>query len=318
MGVVIVHDMEEAPPATRHPLHEPSPEMRKRDGDLHDLVVRVTITGAEEHDIVVARQMAVGDGDGGGALHDVDEPVLAHGGGDVVDPDVGGREERDAVAVGAGPVPDVVRRVADHAAVGVLDVVDVEVVYDDVGPVLDREPCAFGDVHLGAAAVDGGVAVDDELLGERDDHVLGEDDPDGLRLDDAEADGAGPWVLHVGVRRVRHDVDLAAQAARGVLAEPLGATGQAHPVRRPVLAAPPATVDRVRRLARPVALLLLPLERPPRARRPAFAFVPTYIITKFAWGKESKIRWRALGACVRACLWTARLKLLATAMGSGW
>ncbi|KQK00981.1 hypothetical protein BRADI_3g53085v3 [Brachypodium distachyon] len=56
------------------------------------------------------------------------------GGRDVVDPDVGGREERDVVAVGARPVPDVLQRVADHAAVRVLDVVDVEVVVDDIGP----------------------------------------------------------------------------------------------------------------------------------------------------------------------------------------
>jgi hypothetical protein len=268
--VVVVDHVEEAPAAPWHPLHEASAEVVEGDSDLHDLVLGMLVAGAEEHDIVVVGEVAVGDGDAGGLGDDVDEAVLAVGEGEVVQPHVGGAEDGDAVAVGDGAPAEVVRRVADVAAVlvGGDDVVDVDVVDDDVVDELQRELRAVGDAHLHAAAVNGLVAADDELLLKRDDHGLGEGDPQRLDLDDAPPERAGARVHHVVVGAVRHHVELAGQPAGGVAPEPLGAPRQALPVRRPVLPAPPAPVDRVRRPARPAELRLprrRPHHLPPRA-----------------------------------------------------
>ena len=54
---------------------------------------------------------------------------------------------------------------------------------DDVRRVLDRHARSAGDVHGGAAAVDGLERVHDELLFEADGHVSLEDDPERLVLD---------------------------------------------------------------------------------------------------------------------------------------
>uniref|UniRef100_A0A804PV48 Uncharacterized protein n=1 Tax=Zea mays TaxID=4577 RepID=A0A804PV48_MAIZE len=219
--------------------------------------------------VVVVGEVAVGDGDPGGLGDDVDEAVLAVGEREVVQPHVGGAEDGDAVAVGDDAPAEVVGRVADVAAVlvGRDDVVDVDVVDDDVVHELHRELRAVGDAHLRAAPVDGLVAADDELLLERDDHRLGEGDPQRLDLDDAPPQRARPRVHHVVVGAVRHHVELAGQPAGGVAPEPLGAPRQPLAVRRPVLPASPAPVDRVRRRARPAQLALLLLHHlPPRAR----------------------------------------------------
>jgi len=261
--VVVVDDVEESPSAPGHPLHEPPAEVVEGDGDLHHLVLRVRVAGAEQHHVVVVGEVAVGDGDPRGALHHVDEPVLAVGHGDVVDPHVGGLEQRDAVAVGLGPGPDVRRRVAHQAPHGVQHVVDVQVVDDHVPGQLHRDAGAVGDVHLRAAPVDGLVAAHQQLLRELDDHRLGEDDPQRAWLDHAPPERPRPRVHHVAVAGIRHDVDRTAEAAGGRLPETPGAPGQTETVRRPVVLAAPALVDRVRRTARPF-LLVLPWHLPHR------------------------------------------------------
>lgn len=103
--------------------------------------------------------------------------------------------------------------------------VDVDVVDDDVGHVLERQAAVAGDFDVGAAAVDGFVAVDDELVFELDEHVGGEGDPDGFRLDDGVAEGARRGVRRVAVGGVGDDVDLAAFAAEGALGEADAAVG---------------------------------------------------------------------------------------------
>lgn len=103
--------------------------------------------------------------------------------------------------------------------------VDVDVVNDDVGHVLEREATVAGDFDVDAAAVDGFVAVDDELVFELDEHVGGEGDPDGFRLDDGVAKGAWRWVRWVVVGGVGDDVDLSTFAAECALGEADAAVG---------------------------------------------------------------------------------------------
>jgi hypothetical protein len=263
--VVVVDDVEEAVAAARHPLHEVFAEVVEGDGDLHDLVLGEAVAAAEEHDVVVLGEVAVGDGDGGGAVGDVDEAVLAVEHGDVVDPDVAGAHDGDAVAVAGGAEAEVVVGVADLAAEVGDGVVDVEVVDDDVAHVLHGDLRAR-DVHLRAAAVDGLVAVDDELVAEVDNHVAREHDPEGPVLDHGVPERALPRGHHVEdvVGGVGHHVELAVVPAPGAVAEPHGALGQLLAVLGPVVVATPALVDRVRRHAR---ALVLVTQRPPRLAR---------------------------------------------------
>ena len=49
MGVVIVDDVEEAPSAPRHPLHQSLPEVIERHRHLHHLVPLVAIARPKQH-----------------------------------------------------------------------------------------------------------------------------------------------------------------------------------------------------------------------------------------------------------------------------
>lgn len=60
--------------------------------------------------------------------------------------------------------------------------VDMDVVDDDIAYVLQCNAATADYMDIGAAAVQGFVAVEDEFLFEFDEHVGGEDDPERLRL----------------------------------------------------------------------------------------------------------------------------------------
>ncbi|KAK3439827.1 hypothetical protein EUGRSUZ_B00170, partial [Eucalyptus grandis] len=89
----------------RHSLGKAFSEVVESNGDLHVLVLYVGIAVAEQHDLVVVSYVIVGDGNGGGAVDGVDEPVLAVGQGAVDDPDVAPAEDRHAVTVRYRPIP---------------------------------------------------------------------------------------------------------------------------------------------------------------------------------------------------------------------
>lgn len=95
----------------------------------------------------------------------------------MIDPEVARTEDGNPVSVGQGPPSIMRRRATDHGVAGLLAVMDVEAVDDDVGDVLDGDAGPISNVDVDAAAVDGLEAVHDELLLESDDHVPFEHDP---------------------------------------------------------------------------------------------------------------------------------------------
>ncbi|KAK3406272.1 hypothetical protein EUGRSUZ_K02439 [Eucalyptus grandis] len=119
----------------------------------------------------------------------------------------------------------------------------------------NRDASATGDVDVHAAAVEGLVAVEDELLRQPDQHVGREDDPQRLLLDNRVPQRARLWAHGVVVRRVGDDVYVAVLAAQRVLAEPDGAVGEPLPVVGPVRVALPAVVDWVAGQARGLVAL---------------------------------------------------------------
>lgn len=217
--------------------------MIERYGDLHATVGGVLIVVSQEHNLVVVGEVVVGNSNRGGTHYGVDQAVRAVREWAVVDPDLPGAEDGDAVAVRSPPPPHVRWTGAYVGVPWRRAVVDVDVVDDDVGDVLEGDAAVARDVDVGAAAVHGFEAVEDELVLQVNGHVRGKHDPERFVLDDGVAERAGDGVGRVAVRWVRHHVDLPALPAHGVFAESDAALRQLLAVGRPVGVAAPAVVD---------------------------------------------------------------------------
>lgn len=174
---IVVHHVYIPASAPGHTLHQRLPKMVERDRHLHAGVRQVLVVVAEQHHLVMVREVVVGDGDSGGPHYGVDEAVRAVGQGAVVDPDLPRAVDGDPVAVGSPAPADVGGAGGNVGVAGGLAVVDVDVVDDDVGDVLEGDAAVADDVDVGAAAVDGLEAVHDKLVLELDGRVGGEDDP---------------------------------------------------------------------------------------------------------------------------------------------
>lgn len=134
---------------------------------------------------------------------------------------------------------------SDIGLARLVTMMDMDIMNDDIGDVLERNAPTPSYVHVSAATVEGFIAVENELLREVDEHVGGKDDPEGLRLDDGVAEGAGAGCYGVVVGGVGDDVEAASLPAERVLAESDGTIGEALAVELPVWIATPAVVDRV-------------------------------------------------------------------------
>lgn len=173
--------------------------MVKRNRDLHTRVRQVSIVVAQEHNLVVVREVVVRNSNSRGPHYGVNQPVRTIRQRAVVDPDLARAVDGDPVAVGYPSPPDVGGAGGNVGVPRGLAVVHVDVVDDDVGDVLEGHAAIADNVDIGAAAVDGLEAVDYELVLELDGHVGREDDPERLRLDDGVAERAGHWSSRVAV-----------------------------------------------------------------------------------------------------------------------
>lgn len=66
----------------------------------------------------------------------------------------------------------------------------MHIVDDHIAHILESYASISGYMHIGATAIHGLVAIEDELVLELDHHARLEDDPEGLVLDDRVAEGA--------------------------------------------------------------------------------------------------------------------------------
>lgn len=107
LGEIVVDDVDVAESATWHALNQTLAEVVERNGDLHASVGGVLVVVSQEHDLVVVGEVVVGNGNRGGAHYGVDQAVRAVREGAVVDPDLPGAEDGDAVAVRSPSPPNV-------------------------------------------------------------------------------------------------------------------------------------------------------------------------------------------------------------------
>lgn len=159
------------------------------------------------------REEVVGYGDSGGPHDGVYQPVFTMRQRAVINPKITRPEYGNPIAVGFCSVPVMRWAWPDIGVAGLVTMVDVDVMDDDVGDVLESNAAPAGDVDVGATAVDGFEAVEDEFLWELDVHVGGEDDPEGFSLDDSPPESAWTGVDGVVVGGVGDDVVTAAFAA---------------------------------------------------------------------------------------------------------
>lgn len=151
--------------------------MIEGNGDLHVLVLSIRIAVSQQHDLIMVRHVIVGNGDRGGPMNRINQPIVAIGQGAMVHPNMAPTEDGHAVAVGYGPPPEVVWGVPHHSVPSLLAIVDVESMYDNVGHVLDGNAWPTGNVHARSSAVEGLERVHDQLLLEPNRHVALENDP---------------------------------------------------------------------------------------------------------------------------------------------
>lgn len=158
--------------------------------------------------------------------HDrVDEPVRAVRQRAVIDPYVPGPEDRYAVAVRLTPV-SIMRWAGPHVGLAAGHaVVDMDVVNDNIGDVLECYAGATGNVDVDASPVQGLEAVEDELLLEPYEHVSREGDPEGLCLDHCVAQSAWRGAHRVAVGGVRYHVYWTITTAQRIGAKADGAVG---------------------------------------------------------------------------------------------
>lgn len=201
--------------------------------------------------VIVTGEVAVGDGDGCGALDDVDEPITAVPHRQMVEPNVRRPKNGNPISITLCSGPEVVHRVPDRAAASRNNVVYVEPMYDDILDELERDPSTMSNAHICPTCVNCLVARQYELLRQPDSHAACKYDPQRLRLNDGVAES--PWlgVDDVAVGRVGDDVESPSLASTCPAPEALHAVGQLLPVVGPVLPASPAAVDWVCGLAGP-------------------------------------------------------------------
>lgn len=99
--------------------------MIESNGDLHVLVLRVSVTVPQQHDLVMMRHVIVGNGYSRGAMNGINEAVAAVGEGAMVNPDMAPPENGNPVPIGQSPPTVMARRISNISIPALLAVMDV-------------------------------------------------------------------------------------------------------------------------------------------------------------------------------------------------
>ena len=127
--------------------------------------------------------VAIWDGDGSGALDNVNETILALRHGDMVDPNVGGPEDGDGITITPCPLSNMVHGVSYQATIPGLNVLNAKPVDDDIVHELQGDSGTVLDLNIGSTTINGLVGGDHQLLLQDNDHVALECDPQWAFLD---------------------------------------------------------------------------------------------------------------------------------------
>lgn len=125
-------------------------------------------------------EVVVRNGDGSGTHNSINKAISTIGKRTMVYPNMTRTKNRNSITISHCPPTIMGRRAADQGIASGLAVMNMNTMNDNVGDELNGNASTISNVDVGAAAIDGLEAVQDEFLSESDDHVMIEDDPEGL------------------------------------------------------------------------------------------------------------------------------------------
>lgn len=133
--------------------------------------------------LIMVGEVTIGYRDGSGPHDGINETIMTPGHGNMVNPNVGGTEDGNAVTIAHGPQTHVVDSVSNHSARTDNNVMDTKAVDDDIFDVLKSNASPISNLNISPSCINGLVAGHDELLREPNGHVGREDDPQRSLLD---------------------------------------------------------------------------------------------------------------------------------------
>lgn len=75
--------------------------------------------------LIMMSEVTIGDGDSRGGRDHIDQPILAIGHGNMVNPNPRGSKHRDPISIATRPEPIVLHRIPNQSAIPSLDVMDM-------------------------------------------------------------------------------------------------------------------------------------------------------------------------------------------------
>lgn len=186
-------------------------------------------------------EIVVRNGDGGGAMNDVNEPVGGACKVAMINPNVGGTKDGNGVAVGAATAAGMRGSIPHRAGIPGLTIVHTNSMYDYIGHPLNRNARPISNLHFRPSPINGLIAIHHKLILQRNHHIPSKRNPQRRRLNCAVPKRAPLRVPGV-IRRVGDHVHVAVLPAGGVFPEPDGAIGQCAAVGGPVRLGAPAGV----------------------------------------------------------------------------
>lgn len=169
--------------------------------------------------LIVVSEMTIGYSYGSRSHNSINETILTIGHGHMVNPNIGGAEDGNAVAVAHSPQTHMVDSVSDHSSVTNYNVMDTKTMDDDISYVLKSNASAISNLNIGPSCINGLVASHDELLGEPNGHVGREGDPQRSLLDYSMTKSPRFRVHEVRIRRVVHYIVWTQLSTNGLAAK---------------------------------------------------------------------------------------------------
>lgn len=123
------------------------------------------------------RKIAIRNGYSRGPQCSINQPVRTPRKRTMINPNITGPRYRNPVTIRFASPPNMGWTRPYISVPRRHTVMHIDIMNNDVANILNRNAPAAGDVYVGAAAVDGLVTVDNELVFELDEHVGGKDDP---------------------------------------------------------------------------------------------------------------------------------------------
>lgn len=167
----------------------------------------------------MVRKIIVTNGNSSGAHYSINKTVSAVTKGAMIDPDFLGTENGNPITVRSSSPSNMRRRRSNVGVPRWFTMVNVDVMYNNMGDILQCYTPIPRDMNGDTTAVDGFERVENQLVLQLDDHVCWEDDPEGFVLNDGVAESAWFGVSNVVVGGIHDGVDSATFSAEGSLPE---------------------------------------------------------------------------------------------------